>query len=207
MFGADDLLRGTVILMPALNPPAVEARTRVSPIDEKNLNRVFPGDADGTITERIAHLVTSRVLPLADVVLDLHADGQATDIMPSMMIHELRSTDRMARTVAVMKAFRAPVGILIKEFESEGMLDTTVECMGKIFGCCELGRLGRVTPETVEKGQPLNPDALEDAPVICVSPAQGVLYQRRDFCLVEAGAKLALVAEESTRWDNIDVPA
>ena len=48
----DDLVCGTVILMPMLNPPAVDAGTRVSPIDGKNLNRVFPGNPRGTATDR-----------------------------------------------------------------------------------------------------------------------------------------------------------
>src|SRR5262245_34685253 len=38
-----DLVRGGVIIMPMINPPAVDAGTRTSPIDGKNLNRVFPG--------------------------------------------------------------------------------------------------------------------------------------------------------------------
>lgn len=266
---AKDLICGTVILMPALNPPAVEAGTRVSPIDGKNLNREFPGKSRGTVTQRIAHMITQHILPHADVVLDLHAGGKTSDITPSVMIHKLRSKERMVRTLGVMKAFRAPVGILIKEFDSEGMLDTTVERLGKIFGCCELGGLGRVTPETVDvtwtgmnnvlkhlgmmkgrlhtpqwrnkrrcrvvealsfkrylmapvagifepfvdidetvrKGEPLGrilslDDPLEE-PVICRSPADGILFQRHAFCLVETGRKLALVAEETDRWDAV----
>jgi len=146
---ADDLVGGTVVIMPMLNPPAIAAGTRTSPIDGKNLNRVFPGDPKGSPTERIAHLVTSEILPHVETVYDLHAGGRASVIIPSVMIHKLRSTRLMARTVAAMKAFRAPVGIVIKEFESDGMIDTTVEKLGKVFGCCELGGAGMLTPETV----------------------------------------------------------
>lgn len=145
-----DLLCGTLVIMPLLNPPAVAAGTRTSPIDGKNLNRVFPGRSDGSPTERIAHLITHEILPWVDTVYDLHAGGQTTVFIPSVMIHELPHKAQMERTVAAMKAFRAPAGIVIKEFESEGMLDTTVEQMGKVFGCCELGGAAMLTPETVE---------------------------------------------------------
>lgn len=144
-----DLICGTVVVMPMINPPAIAAGTRTSPIDGKNLNRMFPGKARGTVTERIAHTITTEILPHVETVYDLHAGGVASQIMPSVMIHKLRSKPLMDRTVAAMKAFRAPVGILIKEFESEGMLDTTVEKMGKVFGCCELGGAGMSTPETI----------------------------------------------------------
>ena len=145
-----DLTCGMVIAIPALNPPAVDAGTRTSPLDGLNLNRVFPGKPRGRPTERLAHAVTERILPHVDVVLDLHAGGKTHDIVPSVMIHRIANKALMTRTLDVMKAFRAPVGILIKEFESEGMIDTTVERMGKVFGCCELGGLGRVTPETMD---------------------------------------------------------
>ena len=40
-------IRGGLIIIPALNLPAALAATRVSPLDDGNLNRVFPGDPDG----------------------------------------------------------------------------------------------------------------------------------------------------------------
>ncbi len=47
-----------------------------SPADGKNLNRVFPGRPDGTLSERIAHEITTQVIAKADFLVDLHAgDG------------------------------------------------------------------------------------------------------------------------------------
>jgi predicted deacylase len=70
-------LRGTLILVHIANPPSFYGRTiYVSPADGKNLNRVFPGRADGTLTERIAHVITTEVIAKADFLVDLHAgDG------------------------------------------------------------------------------------------------------------------------------------
>lgn len=144
-----DLVQGGAIIMPAINPPALGAGTRTSPLDGKNLNRVFPGRAEGTPTERIAHAITTAVLPHAVALFDMHAGGRTSVMIPSVMAHVFRDAERTRRTVAAMKAFRAPAGVLIKEYDTRGMIDTTAERLGLIFGCCELGGAGMVTPETV----------------------------------------------------------
>jgi len=70
-------LRGTLILVHIANPPSFYGRTiYVSPADGKNLNRVFPGRPDGTLSERIAHAITTQVIAKVDFLVDLHAgDG------------------------------------------------------------------------------------------------------------------------------------
>jgi N-alpha-acetyl-L-2,4-diaminobutyrate deacetylase len=42
----------------------------VPPIDGANLNRIFPGRPDGTVSEKIADYLQGTLLPMADVVLD-----------------------------------------------------------------------------------------------------------------------------------------
>src|SRR5262249_12641419 len=64
-------IQGRVIVLPAANFPAAMAGTRVSPIDEGNLNRSFPGDPDGTVTEQIAYYIDSVLFPMADLFHDL----------------------------------------------------------------------------------------------------------------------------------------
>src|ERR1044072_7479558 len=54
-----DSMQGRVILVPALNLPAVRAGTRLSPIDSVNLNRAFPGEYLGDPTNLIAHFVSN----------------------------------------------------------------------------------------------------------------------------------------------------
>jgi len=71
------LLRGTVILVHVANLPSFLGRTiYYSPVDGKNLNRMFPGDPEGTLSQRIAHLITTEVIDQADYLIDLHSgDG------------------------------------------------------------------------------------------------------------------------------------
>lgn len=70
-------LRGTLLLVHIANPPSFYGRTiYTSPADGRNLNRVFPGKPDGTLSERIAHAITTEVIARADFLVDLHAgDG------------------------------------------------------------------------------------------------------------------------------------
>ena len=70
-------LRGTLVLVHIANPPSFYGRTiYTSPADGKNLNRVFPGRSDGSLSERIAHAITTEVIAKADYLVDLHAgDG------------------------------------------------------------------------------------------------------------------------------------
>ena len=70
-------LSGTIILVHIANMPAFLGRTiYYSPVDGKNLNRMFPGDPGGTISQRIAHTLTTEVIDQADYLVDLHAgDG------------------------------------------------------------------------------------------------------------------------------------
>lgn len=65
-------LRGTVLIVPAANPPALEAGTRVSP-DHLYLNRRFPGQREGFLTDQIAHHLVTEILDRTDCVVDLHS--------------------------------------------------------------------------------------------------------------------------------------
>ena len=70
-------LRGTVLLVRVAHVEAFEARSvYVNPHDRKNLNRVFPGKADGTQAERIAWAISTEVIRRCDAHVELHGgDG------------------------------------------------------------------------------------------------------------------------------------
>ena len=76
-------LTGTVIMVHVANMPSYTGRTiYYSPIDRKNLNRVFPGHADGTVSERIADRITREVIERATHVVDLHAGDGNESLRP-----------------------------------------------------------------------------------------------------------------------------
>ncbi len=69
-------LSGTVILVHIANPPSFFGRTIYYGPDGKNLNRSFPGKENGTITERIAFVITEKLIRRADLYIDSHSgDG------------------------------------------------------------------------------------------------------------------------------------
>lgn len=104
-----DDMRGRLIILPALNFPAVEAGRRVSPLDEGNLNRMFPGDAAGSPTQMIAHYVSDVLLPMADLVIDLHSGGRSLHYLPCALVRPGKTDAETAELVDLMNAFAAPI--------------------------------------------------------------------------------------------------
>jgi predicted deacylase len=69
-------MRGTAILVHITNPPAFYGRRVYYGPDGKNLNRVYPGNADGTVCDRIAHAITREVIDRCTHLVDMHCgDG------------------------------------------------------------------------------------------------------------------------------------
>jgi uncharacterized protein len=103
---------GRVILLPALNQPAVIAGRRNSPLDGGNLNRVFPGDPLGGPTEMIAHYVASELFPLADLVIDLHSGGTSLDHLPIALARPGRNDNEARAIHRLLRSFGAPYGVI-----------------------------------------------------------------------------------------------
>ncbi|SFA83650.1 N-alpha-acetyl-L-2,4-diaminobutyrate deacetylase [Rhizobium sp. NFR07] len=161
---------GRIIIVPALNYPAFRAGTRTSPIDRGNLNRSFPGRPDGTVTEKIADYVTRHLIPLADIVLDFHSGGKTLDFLPYAAAHELPDKDNEARCFEAVAAFAAPYSMKMLEIDAVGMLDTTVEEMGKVFVTTELGGAGTASARTIEIARKGSLNLLRHAGILNGSP-------------------------------------
>ena len=103
-------IHGRVILLPAANFPAAMAGRRTSPIDEGNLNRLFPGDPDGTVTQQIAYYIEHELMPLADLVCDLHSGGSSLMYVPSVLLRGYSHDADMSAGLAALRAFSSPLG-------------------------------------------------------------------------------------------------
>jgi predicted deacylase len=76
-------LSGTILMVHVANMPAFLGRSiYYTPGDNKNLNRVFPGKADGTISERIAFVITREIIDRADTLIDLHCGDANESLRP-----------------------------------------------------------------------------------------------------------------------------
>ncbi|MFC6337594.1 N-alpha-acetyl diaminobutyric acid deacetylase DoeB [Pseudomonas sp. CCM 7891] len=140
---------GRLIIVPFMNTPAFHAGRRTSPIDKGNLNRSFPGKPDGTVTEKIADYFTRTLLPLADIVLDIHSGGRTLDFLPFAACHVLPDKQQQAQCEAGMRAFNAPYSMRMLELDAGAMYDTAAESQGKVFVTTELGGGGSSTAHSV----------------------------------------------------------
>jgi len=143
-----DKLRGRVIIIPMMNYPAFQAAARVSPIDQLNMNRVFPGQAPGSVTQLIADYFTATLLPMCDYVLDIHSGGKTLEFLPFAAYHELEDKAQQQACAAATLALAAPYYLSLIEIDAGGMYDTQAETMGKVFVSTELGGGGTTSPHT-----------------------------------------------------------
>jgi len=65
-------LFGSITIVPVANPPAFRCKSRISPMDGLDMNRVFPGNREGTVTERLAAEIWEQAMQ-ADYIIDLHS--------------------------------------------------------------------------------------------------------------------------------------
>jgi N-alpha-acetyl-L-2,4-diaminobutyrate deacetylase len=142
-------VQGRVIIVPFMNAPAFHAGRRTSPIDKGNLNRSFPGKPDGTVTEKIADYFCRTLLPMADIVLDIHSGGRTLDFLPFAACHVLPDSSQQDRCEACMQAFNAPYAMRMLELDAGAMYDTAAEQQGKVFVTTELGGGGSSSARSV----------------------------------------------------------
>ena len=76
-------IAGTVVIVKVVNRKAFELRSGSdSHEDGKNLNRVFPGNREGTWSERLAYAIEKELLSIADYYIDLHSGDSYEQLTP-----------------------------------------------------------------------------------------------------------------------------
>jgi N-alpha-acetyl-L-2,4-diaminobutyrate deacetylase len=143
-------VRGRLILIPTLNQPACRAATRLSPVDGKNMNRAFPGRADGTVTEMIAHYLTTVLFPLADVVIDIHTGGRSLDFLPCATMHLVPDRQQRRQMAKAALAFNSDFAFLYADIAGTGLLPVEAERQGKVVVTTEMGG-GETVPAAVHR--------------------------------------------------------
>jgi len=140
-----DMVRGQVILAPMINFPAAQAGLRTSPVDGGNLNRSFPGKADGSVTEQIAHYVESQLVRRCQVVVDLHSGGSSLLYNgPTMLALHPRDDEESGRLRGMLSAFGLPRAFLHPP--NPVTISSAARRQGAISIVTELGGAGMITP-------------------------------------------------------------
>lgn len=149
-------LSGTVVMVHIANLPGFQRRSiYYVPDDWKNLNRVFPGDLKGTLSQRMAVVITEEVVKRADVLLDMHCGDGNEALIPYTywMISGDKSFDESTRRLAL--AFGIPHIIIDetrgKDLANSKYLGNTAILMGKPAITTEAGNLGRTDEESVAR--------------------------------------------------------
>ncbi|MGH1479235.1 MAG: succinylglutamate desuccinylase/aspartoacylase family protein [Geminicoccales bacterium] len=140
-------VQGRIVIIPALNTPAVLAGRRTSPLDGKNLNRCFPGDPTGTASEQISYYTTQTLFSMADLVMDLHSGGSSLEMIPSAFVEPAGDPEHMQRNIDAVLAFDAPLSIIHHVPGEPRTSNATAVRMGKTMVGSELGGSGAVSIE------------------------------------------------------------
>jgi len=149
-------LRGTVLIVHVANMPSFLGRTiYYSPIDRKNLNRVYPGKPDGTVSERIAYAITNQIIERADYLVDLHAGDGNESLRPYSYWSPLglnARADSIAREMAL--AFGSDhivVAARPRDVRASVYTQNTAQLRGKPAITTETGYLGVPVEEMVQR--------------------------------------------------------
>lgn len=146
-------LSGTLILVHVANLEGFHARQRHTPMDGKNLNRVFPGHADGTLTEQLAHFITDELIERIDFLIDIHSGSWTQTLLPHVYSPVLNQVSLDSLTLAFAKSLDIPHIVFYDERPRDPnnaiSLPNAAQTRGKPGLTLEVGYGGWTTPEDI----------------------------------------------------------
>ena len=117
-------LSGTLIIVRVANIPAFEARSPyVNPVDSKNLNRSFPGKADGSQTQRIADILSRKIIARADFLMDIHSGDGAEFLEAFVGVYGGPLATKFDQALQVARGFGFP-NIVRYKMNTQQQIDT-----------------------------------------------------------------------------------
>ena len=150
-------LRGTLIIIPITNIGAFYRYTPYkNPIDQKNINRIFPGKKNGTIYEKIAHFIASKIIPLSDIFLDAHSGDLNEDLLPFVCYYENKKYPKQTKIAKELSEYCGFENVIsypytLNDNEPAKYVFKQASQSGKIALSFESGKLGFVQQEAVER--------------------------------------------------------
>jgi predicted deacylase len=148
-------VQGRIIIIPALDLPAVEVNNRLCPVDGRDLNRTFPGNRNGSFTEMLADYVTRVLLPMTDYNMDIHAGGNFHTTAPNTCQHFVDDPKQMKANIDIGMAWGAPYHAVLRESDHTNSFMTIADRMGIPALSAEFGGLGQIGTDTlpiIERG-------------------------------------------------------
>ena len=148
-------LRGTVIIVPLVNVPSFEQRVpHLNPVDRKNMNRFYPGNRDGTQTERASFLITREIVERSDHLIDLHGGDLDESLRPYSYWTVTGNAAQDSVSRGMVLAFGLDHIIIStdrpRDPAASRYLENTATTRGKPSFTAEAGYAGTVTPADVD---------------------------------------------------------
>ncbi|WP_271611700.1 succinylglutamate desuccinylase/aspartoacylase family protein [Bradyrhizobium sp. CCBAU 21362] len=145
-------ITGRVLILPMANFPAAKTGARTSPIDDGDLNRLFPGEANGSVSQQIAAYMEHALMAISDFVIDLHAGGSSIMHVAAAIVVAEEDAVRFQQQMALAQAFGAPYTIVYASRSQPhfGKIALTASArQGAIAIGAELGGAGSVTSNSL----------------------------------------------------------
>jgi predicted deacylase len=143
-------LKGTVIMVHIANVKAFFGRSVFyNPVDGKNVNRLFPGNKSGTLSDVIAHTITTEIISRCQYLVDIHAGDANEDLHPYVAYYNYGTQTAKAKQLA--DALNFPWVIISENLPKPGQ--PTIYCSAESVShdiatvAIEYGKLGQVTSE------------------------------------------------------------
>ncbi len=141
-------VKGQIIIVHIVNPPAFNARlSYINPLDEKNINRLFPGDPKGTISQQIAWFITQELQGQADFYVDMHGGDIHEELPPYAYYPGVASAEVVAASRAVV--VKLDVDFIVKSSATTGAYNSAA-IRGLPCILMERGSSGLWSPREVE---------------------------------------------------------
>jgi hypothetical protein len=147
------VLKGTLAIMPVCNPVAFARVSRyVCPIDNVNLNRVFPGDKNGSFSQRLAFEIFHSVVVRSQYLMDLHGGDLFEQQLPHVKYYASGNSDldERARMLATVFTGRFVQRIVPEKRILGGSLFVEASKIGVPSVIGEAGSEGRVNKDDIE---------------------------------------------------------
>ena len=142
-------VNGTVIIVKTVNRPAFEKRSGSEGLEDgKNLNRVFPGDPEGTEMEVLAHEIVTKLFPHVDYYIDLHS-GDAYEQLTPYVYYAGKATEVISDLSRKM-AQQVDVPYMVKSNVASGGAYNYAASTGIPSILIERGGMGAWTNEEVK---------------------------------------------------------
>ena len=139
---------GTIVILKVLNRPAFENRAgSLGLSDGKNLNRVFPGNPNGTEMERLAWAITKEVYPKVDYYIDLHSGDDFEALTP--YVYYAGKAAQEVTEVSRKMAEQVDVPYMVRSMVSSGVAYNYAASKGIASILLERGGMGAWTSEEV----------------------------------------------------------